>query len=92
MLDKLDRVQEMALRYILYVNYELGREVDIDELYIRGLPLITYASWGVGGSTPMHTNEYKGREGSDHNQNTHFVRRFIENATISEPFKPPPMI
>ena len=51
----------------------------------------TYGGWGGGGggwgSTLMHTNEYKGEGGSDHDQNTHFVRRFIENATISEPFK-----
>ena len=57
MLDKLKRVQEMALRYILYVNYELGREVDIDELYIRGLSLITYASRGGGGG--VNINVYK---------------------------------
>ena len=28
----------------------------------------------------MHTNAYKGGGGSEHDQNTHFVRRFIENA------------
>ena len=33
----------------------------------------------------MHTNAYKGGGGggSDHDQNTHFVRRFIENATLT---------
>ena len=35
----------------------------------------------------MHTNVYKG-EGGGYDQNTHFVCRFIENATISQPFKP----
>ena len=36
----------------------------------------------------MHTHAYKRGGGSDHDQNMHFVRRFIENPTISEPFKP----
>ena len=37
----------------------------------------------------MHTNAYKGGGGggSDHDQNMHFVCRFMENATISKPFK-----
>ena len=35
----------------------------------------------------MHTNAYKGGGGSDHNQNMHFVRMFIENASISGPLK-----
>ena len=26
----------------------------------------------------MHTNAYKGEGGSEHDQNMHFVRRFIE--------------
>ena len=34
----------------------------------------------------MHTNAYKG--GGGMTKNTRFVRRFIENATISETFKP----
>ena len=47
-----------------------------------------YASRGVGGGSPlMHTNVYKGEGGSEHDQNTHFVRRFIENASISITFK-----
>ena len=49
---------------------------------IRGLPLITYASRGGGGGQ-LHTNAYKGGGGCDHDQNTHFVRRFIENATLA---------
>ena len=38
----------------------------------------------------MHTNAYKGGGGGGliMNTNTHFVCRLIENATISEPFKP----
>ena len=55
---------------------------------VRGLPLITYASRGGGG---VNTNAYKcvqgGRGGLDMTKNTHFVRRLIENATISETFK-----
>ena len=37
----------------------------------------------------MQTNAYKGGGGGGLNmtKSTHFVRRFIENATISEPFK-----
>ena len=54
----------------------------------RGLPLITYATRGGGG---VNTNAYKciqgGRGGLNMSKNTHFVRSFIENATISEPFK-----
>ena len=50
----------------------------------RGLPLITYAPMGSAGSTLLHTNAYKGEGGSQHDQNTHFVRSFIDNATISE--------
>ena len=53
----------------------------------RGLPLITYACRGGGG---VNTNAYKcvqgGRGGLNMSKNTHFVRRFIENATISEPW------
>ena len=49
-----------------------------------GLPLITYASRGGGG---VNTNAYKcvhgGRGGLNMTKNTHFVRRFIENATTS---------
>ena len=49
----------------------------------RGLPLIMYASRGGGG---VNTNAYKcvqgGRGGLSMTKNTHFVRRFIENATI----------
>ena len=55
---------------------------------LRGLPLITYAARGGGG---VNTNAYKcvqgGRGGLNMTKNTHFVRRFIENATISETFK-----
>ena len=51
-------------------------------LILRGLPLITYASRGGGG---VNTNAYKyvhgGRGGLHMTKNTHFVRRFIENAT-----------
>ena len=47
-----------------------------------------YASRGCGG---VNTNAYKcvqgGRGGLNMTKNTHFVRRFIENATISETFK-----
>ena len=57
-------------------------------LYIRGLPLITYASRGGGG---VNTNAYKcvqgGRGGLNMTKNTHFVCRFIENSTISDTFK-----
>ena len=53
---------------------------------VRGLPLITYASRGGGGG--VNTNAYKcvqgGRGGLKMTKNTHFVRRCIENATISE--------
>ena len=53
----------------------------------RGLPLITYAPRGGGG---VNTNAYKcvqgGRGGLNMTKNTHFVRRFIKNATISETF------
>ena len=49
-----------------------------------------YASRGGGG---VNTDAYKcvqGGGGSEHDQkiNMHFVRRFIENATISETFEP----
>ena len=54
----------------------------------RGLPLITYAPRGAGG---VYTDAYKcvqgGRGGLNMTKNTHFVRRFIENATISKTFK-----
>ena len=40
----------------------------------------------------VNTNAYKcvqgGRGGLNMTKNTHFVRRFIENATISETFNP----
>ena len=44
---------------------------------------------GGGGSTLMHTIAYKGGGGGGLNmtKNTHFVCRFIENATISVTFK-----
>ena len=55
---------------------------------VGGLPLITYASRGGGG---VNTNAYKcvqgGRGGLNMTKNTHFVRRCIENATISETLK-----
>ena len=55
---------------------------------VRGLPLITYAPRGGGG---VNTNAYKcvqgGRGGLSMTKNTHFVRRFIENAIISEKLK-----
>ena len=55
---------------------------------IRGLPLITYAPRGGGG---VNTNAYKcvqgGRGGLNMTKNTHFVRRFIENATMCGTFK-----
>ena len=37
----------------------------------------------------MHTNAYRGGGEGDLNitKNTHFVRRFMENATIFETFK-----
>ena len=58
------------------------------ERQYRGLPLIMYASRGGGG---VNTNAYKcvqgGRGGLNMIKNTHFVRRCIENATISETFK-----
>ena len=55
---------------------------------VKGHALIMYTCRGVGRSTPMHTNAYKGRV-SDHDQNMHFDHTmFIENATLSEPFKP----
>ena len=48
-----------------------------------------YALRGGGG---VNTNAYKcvqgGRGGLNMTKNTHFVRRFIENATISEMFNP----
>ena len=58
-------------------------------IYIdRGLPLITYAPRGGGG---VNTNAYKcvqgGRGGLNMTKNTHLVRRFIKNATISKTFK-----
>ena len=49
---------------------------------LRGLPLITCAPRGVGGSTLMRS---RGEGGMT--KNIHFVCRFIENATISETFK-----
>ena len=59
--------------------------ISIQNLAFRGLPLITYASRGGGG---VNTNAYKcvqgGRGGLNMIKNTHFVRRFIENTTISE--------
>ena len=55
---------------------------------IRGLPLITYDLGGGGG---VNTNAYKcvqgGRGGLDMTKNMHFVRRFMENATISKTFR-----
>ena len=58
------------------------------DFFIWGLPLITYASRGGGG---VNTNAYKcvqgGRGGLNMTKNTHFVRRFVENATISDTFK-----
>ena len=54
------------------------------DVVIWGLPLITYAPRGGGG---VNTNAYKcaqgGKGGSEHDQKYAFVRRFIENATIS---------
>ena len=50
-----------------------------------------YALRGGGG---VKTNAYKcvqgGRGGLNMTKNTHFVRRFIENATISETFQSRP--
>ena len=55
---------------------------------LRGLPLITYAPRGGGG---VNTYAYKcvqrGRGGLNMTKSTHFVRRYSENATISETFK-----
>ena len=69
-----------------YNSYSLFAKIyvsDIQGYSVRGLPLIMYASRGVGGSTLMHTNAYKGGWVV-----YIFVRRFIENAKISESFKP----
>ena len=53
----------------------------------RGLPLITYAPRGGGG---VNTYAYKcvqgGRGGLNMTKSTHFVRRYIENDTVSETF------
>ena len=56
----------------------------------RGLPFM-YTS--MGGWEGVNTNAYKcvqggGGAGLNMTKNTHFVCRFIENATISETFKP----
>ena len=55
---------------------------------VRGLPLITYASRGGEG---VNSDAYKcvqgGRGGLSMTKNTHFVRRCIENATVSKTFK-----
>ena len=65
-----------------YNSYSLFAKIDVSDIQgyiVRGLPLIMYASRGVGGSTLMHTNAYKGGGAV-----CIFVRRFIENAAISE--------
>ena len=55
---------------------------------VGGLPLITYAPRGGGG---VNTDAYKcvqgGRGGLNMTKNTHFVHRFMENATISKTFR-----
>ena len=86
-------LQIISKNAVLLPNSVLAGKTVLQKLLFhpRGPPLITYASrgGGGGGSTPMHTNSYKGGGGgSDHDQNMHFVCRFIKNGTISEPFKP----
>ena len=55
---------------------------------IRGLPLITYAPrGGWGGQHQCIQMRTRGEGGSELDKSTHFVRMFIENATISESFK-----
>ena len=75
------RIQYFTL--VLYHNF-----ITTWPVYIGGLSLITYASRGGGG---VNTNAYKcvqgGRGGLNMTKNTHFVRRFIENPTISDTFK-----
>ena len=72
----------------LVLNNILLEPFAIYQFTDRGLPLITYASRGGGG---VNTNAYKcvqgGRGGLNMTKNTHFVRRFIENPTISDTFK-----
>ena len=50
---KIKKKIEMNISMWFYVGY----------ISLGGLPLITYASRGVGGSTLMHTNAYKGGGG-----------------------------
>ena len=52
-------------------------------------PSINYVriKGGWGGQHQCIQMRTRGEGGSDHDQNTHFVRRFIENATLPEPFK-----
>ena len=74
---------------VSYIGYaaDLRHKADVSHrhFYQRGLPLIMYASRGGGGGG-VNTNAYKcvqgGRGGLSMTKNTHFVRRFIENATI----------
>ena len=62
----------------------LKKKLDLVLIEVGDLPLNTYATRGDGG---VNTNAYKcvhgGRGGLNRTKNTHFVRRFIENATIS---------
>ena len=57
-------------------------------VFLRGLPLITYASRGGGGvNTDAYNCVQGGRGGLNMTKSTHFVCRFIENAIIAETFK-----
>ena len=73
--------------FFFRISSELSILLAFDKSH-RGLPLITYAPRGGGG---VNTNAYKcvqgGRGGLSMTKNTHFVRRFIENATMCGTFK-----
>ena len=80
----------MDIFHFYYFNIDISLTIYIIQILDsgpRGLPLITYAPRGGGG---VNTNAYKcvqgGRGGLKMPKNTHFVRRLIKNATISETF------
>ena len=65
----------------------LGLDFPNTHKRLGGLPLITYAPRGWGGQHLCIQMRTKGRVGLNMTKSTHFVRRYIENATISETFK-----
>ena len=84
-------VENTLFRKLQVVSVSLthGAKERKKQVSLRGLPSITYAPRGGrwGGQHLCIQMRTRGEGGLNMTKSTHFVRRFIENATISETLK-----